>query len=355
MIKLGEQIAKLRKSKGMTQEQLAAAVGVSSPAVSKWETNTSCPDIALLCPIARTLGVNVDQLLQFEETLTKDEQIKCMNEIVEVARKGNLEEAEDMLLNLLHTYPSDIVLKYNMALVLNTFQMFFPLASEEKSRSWREQKKQLLESVRTAKTVGYWEKALASLAGIAMQEEQLEQAEALLKELPEHSTEHFLLWSQYYLKMNNQEKALEVTQKRLYTLTYQLQMCLVTMMNEKMISDPVRNLELCKVYRQLEQIFNVGGETIEGLFVEAYKRMANYEEAKNSLIRMIDQLIGTAQQPNPILFDPTIKIEKGQAVATKEMKRIMLEGIEQEEFLKDFLEDEELQRAIDRLKQNMNL
>lgn len=40
-LKIGENIAALRKSKGLTQEQLAAQLGISSPAVSKWETNVS--------------------------------------------------------------------------------------------------------------------------------------------------------------------------------------------------------------------------------------------------------------------------------------------------------------------------
>lgn len=40
-LKIGGRIAEMRKAKGMTQEQLAAALGVSAPAVSKWETGVS--------------------------------------------------------------------------------------------------------------------------------------------------------------------------------------------------------------------------------------------------------------------------------------------------------------------------
>ena len=52
---IGAVILSLRKQRGMTQEQLAEAVGVSPPAVSKWETCSNCPDVALLAPIARAL------------------------------------------------------------------------------------------------------------------------------------------------------------------------------------------------------------------------------------------------------------------------------------------------------------
>lgn len=40
-LKIGSKIAELRKAKGMTQEQLALALGISAPAVSKWETEVS--------------------------------------------------------------------------------------------------------------------------------------------------------------------------------------------------------------------------------------------------------------------------------------------------------------------------
>ncbi|MDR0857628.1 MAG: helix-turn-helix domain-containing protein [Oscillospiraceae bacterium] len=58
---LGENIAKLRKDKGITQEALAASVGVSGQAVSKWEGGGS-PDIELLPVIADFFAVSVDQL-----------------------------------------------------------------------------------------------------------------------------------------------------------------------------------------------------------------------------------------------------------------------------------------------------
>jgi len=60
---IGKRIAALRKNQGMTQEDLAGKLGVSSQAVSKWETDASCPDISLLPLLCRTLGVTSDELL----------------------------------------------------------------------------------------------------------------------------------------------------------------------------------------------------------------------------------------------------------------------------------------------------
>ena len=59
---VNNQIATLRKEKGITQEDLASVLGVTNQAVSKWESSTCCPDIQLLPKIADYFGVTVDYL-----------------------------------------------------------------------------------------------------------------------------------------------------------------------------------------------------------------------------------------------------------------------------------------------------
>lgn len=60
---IGNRISKYRKAKGLTQEDLAVQVGVSSQTVSKWENDASCPDISLLPQLCRILGITSDELL----------------------------------------------------------------------------------------------------------------------------------------------------------------------------------------------------------------------------------------------------------------------------------------------------
>ncbi len=64
---LGERIAEKRKAKGLKQEELAEAMGVSAQAVSKWENDLSCPDIMALPSLAKMLGCSVDELLTGKE------------------------------------------------------------------------------------------------------------------------------------------------------------------------------------------------------------------------------------------------------------------------------------------------
>lgn len=60
---LGARICAKRKARGMSQENLAEKLGVSSQAVSKWENDVSCPDIGLLPKLADILYTTTDQLL----------------------------------------------------------------------------------------------------------------------------------------------------------------------------------------------------------------------------------------------------------------------------------------------------
>ncbi|MBO5195117.1 MAG: helix-turn-helix transcriptional regulator, partial [Bacteroidales bacterium] len=71
-MKIGKVIRKYRKEKNMTQEEMATRLGVTAPAVNKWENENSYPDITLLAPIARLLGISVDALLSFQEELTPE-------------------------------------------------------------------------------------------------------------------------------------------------------------------------------------------------------------------------------------------------------------------------------------------
>ena len=64
---LGRKIADARRNARLTQNDLAARVGVTAQAVSKWEQGRSCPDIAILDEIADALGISLFELLGMEK------------------------------------------------------------------------------------------------------------------------------------------------------------------------------------------------------------------------------------------------------------------------------------------------
>ena len=72
---IGTNIKRLRQNKGVTQEQLGEALGISSQAVSKWENQSALPDIMILPKIADYFGISIDELMGYKlNALTYKEQ-----------------------------------------------------------------------------------------------------------------------------------------------------------------------------------------------------------------------------------------------------------------------------------------
>lgn len=71
---IGKNIAKYRKAKGLTQEELGARLGVTNQAVSKWESEVSMPDVMLLPEIANALNITLDDLYGIAK---EPEKISC--------------------------------------------------------------------------------------------------------------------------------------------------------------------------------------------------------------------------------------------------------------------------------------
>lgn len=65
---LGKRIRTRREKLGLKQQDLANSLGISPQAVSKWERGENAPDVTVLVPLARLLGVSVDWLLSGQET-----------------------------------------------------------------------------------------------------------------------------------------------------------------------------------------------------------------------------------------------------------------------------------------------
>lgn len=115
---LGNKIKALRKARGITQEQLADAIGISFQAVSKWENNIALPDITLAPSLASYFGVTMDELFEFN--------LKEMNEKIDAVcaeaykyRKSNPEEGRRILEEGLKQYPDNDILLNNLLYVMN--------------------------------------------------------------------------------------------------------------------------------------------------------------------------------------------------------------------------------------------
>ena len=110
-MEIGKRIQRLRREKDLTQEQMAAALGVTSAAVSKWETGAAIPDVAMLCPLARMLGTTVDGLLDFRPALEQGEIDALLEDRRKLFEARKIKEGVASCEALLREYPDDLRLK----------------------------------------------------------------------------------------------------------------------------------------------------------------------------------------------------------------------------------------------------
>lgn len=91
-LQFGAFVAQLRKERGMTQKELADILHVTDKAVSKWETGKGFPDMKLLEPLARALGVSLVELMRGErleaESLPMEEAEQVVSQAMDRSQKA---------------------------------------------------------------------------------------------------------------------------------------------------------------------------------------------------------------------------------------------------------------------------
>ena len=140
---LSENIRRLRKEKGLTQEQVAQALGVTAGAVNKWERSASCPDLALLSPLARLLDTDLNGLLAFQAQPDGAEIASMTEQLCQLGQARGIAAAFDWAEEKWRRWPGCDSLTINLAMALNA--LLFALGVED-SEPWEAR----LETVMTA-------------------------------------------------------------------------------------------------------------------------------------------------------------------------------------------------------------
>ena len=119
-VNIGRTIARERRRKGVTQEVLAAHLGVSKAAVSKWELCQSLPDVGLLPRIAAYFSLTLDELFDWRDELSEEESAALYAEVYALAEK-DLPAAHERLRALAAEHYSDASLLLMLASLLTVW------------------------------------------------------------------------------------------------------------------------------------------------------------------------------------------------------------------------------------------
>lgn len=129
---IGEVIRKYRKKADMTQEEMANRLGVTTPAVNKWENNNTQPDVALLAPIARLLGITTDTLLSYRDSLTDEEIRSFIRSIGKASDEKSYAEVFAAAKRKIGEYPNCGMLIWQAAAILDAQRMAKDIQDKDK-------------------------------------------------------------------------------------------------------------------------------------------------------------------------------------------------------------------------------
>lgn len=231
-------IQERRKALGLTQEQVAEYLGVTTPAVNKWEKGSTCPDIALLAPLARLLTIDLNTLLGFHEDITQQELIVFCKEIHEAVISGGFNAGFQIAQEKIRVYPNSDVLLHNFALQLQGLLTTSGLdevqykAYMEKIDAWYERLTQSDDSV-------IRNGACFMLASRAISDQQYEKAQAYLDQMPNHNDtpDKRMLQAAIYLNQGRAEDAVSLLERTLFTSVSDLQMVLYRLIDANIAVD----------------------------------------------------------------------------------------------------------------------
>lgn len=106
-LNIGTNIKRLRLSKGLTQEQLAELLCITTAAVSKWEAKNTYPDITMLFPLAQIFDVTIDELLGYDEAKASAEVESYLTEHRKCEINGERARAREIIGEARKKYPHD--------------------------------------------------------------------------------------------------------------------------------------------------------------------------------------------------------------------------------------------------------
>ena len=287
-MKIGEVIRTYRKEKQMTQEEMANYLGVTAPAVNKWENDNSYPDISLLAPIARLLGITTDTLLSFEDELTEQELKQITTELETRMLKDDYDTWFHWGMSKLQQYPNSDKLAILITRLMRSYGTIVGMENEPKyDEAFVRQYEKLLDS----SDPDIVQEALFDLYLRAISREEYDEAQKYLEQIPERKIDTRTLKASLYARQGKSDEAYEAYERIIYTSCSDIQKALGGMISLELQKGEVERAELFteklkEVLRALEM----------GRYMEksAELSLAVYKQDKDACISILEETLKPA-------------------------------------------------------------
>ena len=257
-MKLHDVIRTRRQTLGLTQEELARRLGVSAPAVNKWERSIHYPDITLLPSLARVLGVDLNTLLSFQEDRTEEDIGLFLNRIYETAGAEGVAAAFALARDKLREFPNSDLLAYHAAEMLMGVLELQPEDDSPERRAQEAEVTALYERCIRSADCQIREWAAFTLASRCIKTGELDRAEELLGQLSDTHRGKRELTARLRRKQGLHKESWILLEQELFDQAHTLQSTLLSMLDYALAEkDPQRARLLADTAVQAGEIFDL--------------------------------------------------------------------------------------------------
>lgn len=225
-MKINQVIREKRKALSLTQEQMAAYLGVSPAAVSKWEKSSSYPDITILPALARLLQMDLNTLLSFREELTEVEIENFVDHLDRLAREERYGEAYREALDKIHQYPTCESLIYKTSFYLEAALFLYQVPEPEQYRTGLEP---LFKRLTASADPEVRDRAAGALIAYAQNKGDFAKAEELIRRLPVTAIDREEQLADLYQLQGKYDDARIIWQKRILNSVSAIQRALINL------------------------------------------------------------------------------------------------------------------------------
>jgi len=324
-LNIGEVIIAKRKEKSWTQEQLANAVGVSTPAVSKWETGTTYPDITLLSPIARALNTTVDELLSYQNELSADDISKLTKKAAGTYESEGFDAGWSFCQKMLQEYPNSIPLKFHLGSLFQSFMILKPGIGKQEMQTYYRRAADIYEEVLSSGHPKYTFPATVILVGCYVMLNEIDRAEKLLDSLPKVKVDPDQLYPSIYALRGKHEEAAKLTQENIRRDVQRVSQALgVLCAYTREHGDMETAYTLAKINFEMTKLFGIGEEIAYSDMIKTLALQGDKENALNYLEAYAQSILELSYDysKNPVFNRLT-----GQPNDTSYIKKILARSI----------------------------
>ena len=287
-------IRQKRKELDYTQEQIAEQLGVSIPAVSKWESGATCPDVEMIPVLARVLKTDVNTLLCFKQELSDLEVGNFVNKIVQLAMSEGMRDAFTVAEEKIREYSTDVKLIHTLAMTLQGAMMMTESSDKEKEE-YNSKIQFMYERVGKSGDSKYADQSNHMLASRYIQNEDYEHAQELLDRLPEYSAlDKKLVQANLWMRTGKEEDAEKVYASKLLTGVNNIQIPLVQLIHLAVKQGDTKNAE--QLVECGETMIKVFGFWKYNSYVFSFEKALAEENIEDTL-QILDQMLTAMLTP----------------------------------------------------------